>query len=89
MKLLLSNRDECDVNIRAAQFKGGYTPLHIATEKGFPECMKLLLEFDETDVDVKDSRGVQTPLLLAIKAKNEKTAQMLIENGASLDIKAG
>ena len=89
LKLLLSNRDECDVNIRTAQFKGGYTPLHIATEKGFPECMKLLLEFDETDVDVKDSRGVQTPLLLAIKAKNEKTAQMLIENGASLDIKAG
>jgi len=89
LKLLLSNRDECDVNIKAAQFKGGYTPLHIAAEKGFLDCMTLLLEFDETDVDVKDSRGVQTPLLLAIKAKNEKAAHMLIENGAALDIKAG
>merc|ERR1711892_184754 len=89
LKLLLGNRDECDVNIRAAQFKGGFTPLHIATEKGFLECMKLLLELDETDVDVKDARGVQTPLFIAVKAKNEKAAQMLIENGASLDIKAG
>jgi len=89
LKLLLSNRDECDVNIRAAQFKGGLTPLHMATEKGFLDCMKILLEFDEIDVDVKDSRGVQTPLFLAIKAKNEKAAQMLIENGASLDLKAG
>ena len=35
------------------------------------ECLKILLEFEEIDVDSKDIKGVLTPLLLAIKAKNE------------------
>lgn len=89
LKVLLSNRDDVDVNVRAESFKGCYTPLHMAAENGNVDCIKMLLGFDEIDVDAKDARGVQTPLLLSIKAKNQEAAVLLVENGACLDIKAG
>ena len=34
LKLFLSDPDKCDVNIRAAELKKSYTPLHIAAELG-------------------------------------------------------
>ena len=39
-----------------------------------------------TLVDVK---GGTTPLLLAIKDKNQEAAKLLVENGANLDMRAG
>jgi len=89
LKLVLSDQDNSDVNIKSADFKRGISPLHLAAEKSNLECMKILLEFEEIDVDSKDIKGVLTPLLLAIKAKNEEAVKLLIENGACLDVKAG
>ena len=34
LRLFLIDRDNSDVNIKAAEFKKGYSPLHIAAEKG-------------------------------------------------------
>lgn len=89
LRLFLHDRDNSDVNIKAAEFKKGHSPLHIAAEKGHLDCIKFLLDFDEVDVDAKDLRGDGTPLLLAIKEKHEAAAKLLIENGACLDLKAG
>ena len=89
LKLFLSDPDKCDVNIRAAELKKSYTPLHIAAELGHLDCLDYLLAFEEIDVDVKDVAGDTTPLLLAVKEKQLEAARILIENGASLDIKAG
>ena len=33
---------------------------------------------DGVDVDAKDGRGVQTPLLLAVKANNKQAAKLFI-----------
>jgi len=89
LKVVLSDQDNSDVNIKSADFKRGISPLHLAAEKGSLECMKILLDFEEIDVDSKDIKGVQTPILLAIKSKNEEAVKLLIENGACLDLKAG
>ena len=74
---------------RAADFKRAYTPLHFAAEKGDLECMEMLLNCEEVDVDAKDLKGDTTPLLLAVKEKHEAAAKLLIQNGASLNIKVG
>ena len=89
LKLFLQDPDMCDVNIRAAEFQKSYSPLHLAAEKGNLDCLEYLLGFEEIDVDMKDVKGDTTPLLLAVKEKHYEAARMLIENGASLDIKAG
>merc|ERR1712123_318310 len=89
LRLFLHDRDNSDVNIKAADLKKGFSPLHIAAEKGLLDCMRLLLDFEEIDVDAKDIKGDLTPLLLAIKSKNEEASKLLIENGACLDLKAG
>eukprot|EP00090_Calanus_glacialis_P031314 TRINITY_DN5156_c0_g1_i2.p1 TRINITY_DN5156_c0_g1~~TRINITY_DN5156_c0_g1_i2.p1 ORF type:complete len:1017 (+),score=254.13 TRINITY_DN5156_c0_g1_i2:291-3341(+) len=89
LKLVLSDQENSDVNIKSADFKRGISPLHLAAEKSNTECMKILLDFEEIDVDSKDIKGVQTPILFAIKSKNEEAVKLLIENGACLDLKAG
>ena len=86
---LLINDDKADVNIRAAGFKKAYTPLHLAAENGFSEGLRALLDQEGVDVDVKDAKGVETPLMLAIKAKHEDAVRLLIENGACLDLRVG
>ena len=74
---------------RAADFKRAYTPLHFAAEKGDLECLEMLLNCEEVDVDAKDLKGDTTPLLLAVKEKHESAAKLLIQNGASLNMKVG
>ena len=49
----------------------------------------MLLDCEEVDVDAKDLKGDTTPLLLAIKEKHEASAKLLVENGASLNVKVG
>ena len=49
----------------------------------------MLLDCEEVDVDAKDLKGDTTPLLLAIKEKHMASAKLLVENGASLNVKVG
>ena len=78
-----------DVNLRAADFKRAHTALHMAAEKGATACMRILLEQEEIEVDARDKQGKETPLLLAIKGKKEEAVRLLLEHGASLDVRAG
>ena len=88
LKLLLTD-DAVDINLKSAAFKKAYTPLHFAAEKGSMACLRILLDHDEVDVDAKDIKGGTTPLLLAIKDKNQEAAKLLIENGANMEVRAG
>ena len=88
LALLLAAEDR-DVNVRAAQFKGGHTPLHMAAERGELALVAQLLDCEEADVDARDTAGVSTPLLLAIKNKHQEVAVSLVQHGASLDTRAG
>ena len=88
LKLLLTD-DSVDINLKSALLKKAFTPLHFAAEKGSMACLRILLDHDEVDVDAKDVKGGTTPLLLAIKDKNQEATKLLVENGANLEQRAG
>ena len=71
-----------DVN---AKDKNGWTPLHQAANKGFPEIVKLLIK-NGADVNVKDKDG-WTPLHDALYWDLVGIAKLLIENGADVNAK--
>lgn len=68
----------------------GYTPLHVAAEKGYPACVNLLIEYG-AEVDAKDENGL-TPLIMAvckqnIKCQDIECVEILLDHGASISIK--
>ena len=78
----MSLGDDIDPNLRSGDRDGGWTPLHFAAaspSSGHLACINLLIQLDEVDVDAKDTRGVQTPLFLAVKSKNEEAVRALLE----------
>eukprot|EP01018_Ginkgo_biloba_P026192 Gb_31891 [translate_table: standard] len=77
MEQLLSrgmNPNETDYSSR--------TPLHIATARGFADCVSILLEFG-ADVNSKDEDG-SVPLWEAILGRHDSIAKLLWDNGARL-----
>ena len=92
LDILLGQDDAADPNVRASDRKGGFTPLHLAAQSnttGHLKCLELLLARDDVNVDIRDHSSVQTPLFVAVEAKNEPGARILIQNGASIDVKCG
>ncbi|KIY32235.1 hypothetical protein I305_05185 [Cryptococcus gattii E566] len=64
---------EADPSLINSRDEFGYTPLHLAADRGYPEMTKLLLEFG-ADKSLKDQDG-QTPLILAqISSRDDITA---------------
>jgi len=62
----------------------GLTSLHVASQGGHTEMVKLLLEQEGTMVNHKDDLG-RTPLVLAVKGNYGEIATILVENGADPD----
>ena len=66
----------------------GYTALHICAWKNHPKICTFLLNRGGIDIDARDNVGM-TPLLRAANLGNsEAVAQILINHGASTDVKA-
>ena len=65
-----------------AKDSNGYTRLYIASENGFLEDVKKLLELG-ADIDAKDNRQ-ETPLHLAARNGHFEVVKMLLENGANI-----
>ena len=84
--LLEEPRNRASVNTATA---GGETSLHLAAGRGLTEALKLLLAQPEADLDAKDKTGGRTPLYLAALNKQAECVRLLVENGASLDVRCG
>ena len=65
---------------------GGYTLLHLSSRHGQIEISELLLYPFNFQIDVRDIDG-NTPFHEAAKSENLKMVQLLIERGASINIK--
>ena len=59
-------------------------PLHEAAKHGYINCIKLLLESNEVDLNEKDNLGF-TPLQVAAEHSQLEAAKVLLESGADID----
>ena len=83
INLLLKN----GANINSVAYYSGRSALHICANQNFLEMANVLLDHEDVDVDIKDNKGQQTPLYIAVKKKNVRIATKLIEHGADLNYK--
>ena len=84
--LLEDPRNRASVNTATA---GGETSLHLAAARGLTKALQLLLAQPEADLDAKDKAGGRTPLYLAAINKQAECVRLLVENGASLEVRCG
>ncbi|XP_069186750.1 transient receptor potential cation channel subfamily A member 1 homolog isoform X2 [Procambarus clarkii] len=80
-KLLINKGSKFDT-----KNKGKQTALHITSEKGNVETLKLLLELDKSCINAKDSIKL-TPLHVAAKNGHWKACSELVKAGANLEDK--
>ena len=59
------------------------TALHICADNGFEDCMNVLLQQPKLDVNIKDQKGAQTALYLALKKDSESMVRKLLAHGAN------
>ncbi len=76
---LLQNRANPNIGDRQ-----GNTAMHIAAQIGFPEGIRWLNAI-EANVNAANDRG-ETPLILAVQARNAGVVRQLVEAGADPDI---
>ncbi|GAA5821169.1 hypothetical protein JCM11251_004498 [Rhodosporidiobolus azoricus] len=88
MNEVLNGEEEYDVNWQDGL---GNTALHYAASAPSPDALTLLLETDDTDVDLQNRLDRATPLHLAVKLENEAARQgvveMLLDAGADTSLK--
>lgn len=77
--LVFNHPSKANINVRN---KSGWTPLHVAIEKGFYEIAKMLIE-KGADVNAINNRG-RAPIHYT---ENLKVLKMLIEKGANINEK--
>lgn len=74
-------------DVNTAAFNNGQTALHIAAYQGLTKIVTFLLSQPKIEVDLKDKKGRQTPLYLALKANDEESVRLLIAHNADLEHK--
>lgn len=82
VKLLLS-KYRVDVNTLDAT---GMAPIHICADRGFPDCLEVLLGWDQTQVNIKDHQEF-TALHLACVSAHVECVRLLVEHGANVNAK--
>ncbi|GAA6002300.1 ankyrin repeat-containing protein ANK1 [Rhodotorula paludigena] len=85
---VLNGSEPFDVNYQDGL---GQTALHYAASSPSPDALQLLLDRDDTDVDLQNRLDRATPLHLAVKLEHEAARQgvieMLLDAGADPSLK--
>ena len=77
MQLLIGRSD---VEINARDNECGQTPLFVAVVNGHDAVVRLLVERDGVDINVKDNVG-RTPLSWAVQYGHEAVVRLLSDRG--------
>ena len=81
MRLLLNHGAHINSTLN-----NGRTALHICAKIGYKEGIAILLQSEHIEVDIKDKKGNQTPLFLAVtKGTSYSIVVDLINHGADLE----
>ena len=72
-------------NINTLSSVGALTPIQQASEKGYVDVVKILLE-KEANVNARNKNGDDTPLLLACYSGHARIVEMLIDKGADVNL---
>ena len=83
--------DDADTNERLVRSDGGFnwTVLKEATRAGNVDLVDILLDREaDTNIDMYSDDEYITPLYLAVKGKHAKIAEMLLEQGAEVDMES-
>jgi ankyrin repeat protein len=75
---------EMGIDINYNNTYDGYSALHIAVEYENEELVKLLLSYDETDIELKTS-NYETALHIACKYNNYNIVKILVESGSEVN----
>ena len=65
------------------QANNGWTALHWASLNGHPECVKLLLNHSDIDINITDIKG-RTPLVYASTFKHTEIMNLLKAKGGTM-----
>jgi cytohesin len=76
---------DCGINPNIQDVDGS-TPLHVATQYGYPDVVELLLEYG-ADPYVKDNKYGWTPLHYAAWNGSVEVAKLLLEYGADPNVR--
>ena len=68
------------------QFYDDYTPLHLAVECNANKCLEYFVDL-EVPLNMQTKAGKATALQLAVENNNQQAFSLLLENGASVNIK--
>ncbi|KIL85180.1 ankyrin repeat protein [Fusarium avenaceum] len=82
---LLNKDTENHFPVNSTSLEEGFTALMIASEKGHEDNVRILLQQDGIQVDMKDFKG-QTALLKAVDSNRKRIVELLIKNNANMDL---
>jgi len=67
-------------------FDGGYVAMHMAAKNGDIESLKLLIAASKQGVNISNHEKGNTPLTVAVMAGQKDACELLLKNGADLEI---
>lgn len=63
------------------------SPIHLAADLGHPQCLKIMLELDNVNVNAKTKEKEMTPMHLAAEGGYMECVELLLEKGADPNLR--
>lgn len=90
VKIITNKRIDSDTTLDInSKTKTGDTALHIACNLQEKEIVEILLKNDEIEINAQDFENEFTPLIYAVNLSNFDIVNILLENGANVNLQDG